>query len=590
MKSKNKFKDKFKVWLKVGRIVWDKERSAIIWLSVVSLIYAVSILLQTVAIQYFVNECQNALQNNQDAKSIITSLFVVLAVLVGRRIFNAYFNFKLNAGINCMEGIVQLKFIEKASNAPLENFYDYNFELKKNKAEQGAETAAVFLVIGLTIIFFNMFYLAAIAIYYAFISPYMIFVVIITILPTFIIVSKNVSAYGKLEDKIAANRKEIDYYYRCLGDLEYLKETKILGCKDYFLNKINNNKTEYLNNVESHSKIILKNSVFGESVKYFSYVLIFILLIVLMNKNIISVGIFVSMLAMLNDMYSVVDDAVARDFKNLASFYPTVENYVNFIDEDFGENVSSVNIDSEIELRDVSYKYPSKEVFALENINVTIPKNKITVIVGDNGAGKSTFSKVLSGLLKPTEGDILINNEKQKNFSVKNISVLFQNFLRYPFSLRENVLISQREKETATDKVQEILSHCDIHYENKETFPNGIDTVLSKEFDGVDLSGGQWQKIALARCIHRDSDFIVLDEPTSAIDPISESDLYSLFQEMCENKTAIIVTHRLGLVSIADFVIVLEKGKIVERGTHDELISLGGKYKEMYLAQSNAYF
>jgi len=216
-------------------------------------------------------------------------------------------------------------------------------------------------------------------------------------------------------------------------------------------------------------------------------------------------------------------------------------------------------------------------------------------IVGENGAGKTTLVKLMTGIYLPAEGDVKIGgidtSKISPQFLYSGISGVFQKYQRYKITLEENITISSMEyKENEKLKVdlERAISKSDLIID-EEKFPKGYETMLSREFDGVDLSGGQWQRIAIARGFYRGHNMIVLDEPTAAIDPVEETKIYRKFAEMSKGKTSIIVTHRLGSAKIANRIIVMDNGKISEIGTHEELMEKKGKYAQMYEAQSKWY-
>ncbi|MCI8790176.1 MAG: ABC transporter ATP-binding protein [Lachnospiraceae bacterium] len=199
----------------------------------------------------------------------------------------------------------------------------------------------------------------------------------------------------------------------------------------------------------------------------------------------------------------------------------------------------------------------------------------------------------MTGLYEPTEGTVRIGNtdiSKAEYRSIfENMSGVFQKYQRYALTLRENVRIADFGSGRSDGMIEKLLGENHIDSRNRHVFPEGLDTVLSREFDGTELSGGLWQRIAIARGFYRDSDIIVLDEPTAAIDPLEESAIYRKFVEIAENKTAVIVTHRLGSAKIAERIIVMQGGKIVETGSHDELMGQGGVYAAMFRAQAKWY-
>jgi ATP-binding cassette subfamily B protein len=245
-----------------------------------------------------------------------------------------------------------------------------------------------------------------------------------------------------------------------------------------------------------------------------------------------------------------------------------------------------------IKFNNVSFKYPNSTRYALENINMEINNGETIAVVGENGSGKSTLVKLLMGLYEPAHGNIMYGDTDIGEINTKSINAntsgVFQNYIRYQMILSDNIIISDYKKRAPAKYLDSICNMVDIDpYTSK--FPRAYNTMLSREFEGVDLSGGQWQRIAIARAYYRDHHLIILDEPTSAIDPIEESNIYNQFMKISEGNTSVIVTHRLGSVRMADKIIVLSNGKIAETGTHKELMNNNGIYRTMIKAQANWY-
>jgi len=223
-----------------------------------------------------------------------------------------------------------------------------------------------------------------------------------------------------------------------------------------------------------------------------------------------------------------------------------------------------------------------------------VHKGETIAIVGVNGSGKSTLTRLLTGLHLPTSGEMLVDGRNADGIAPKSlyrgISAVFQKYQSYKMTVEENVRIS--DMETANDKtapaVTDVLEKADFPIDS-EKLTEGLQTMLGKDFGGIDLSGGQWQRLAIARGLYRDHDMIILDEPTAAIDPLEEADIYRKFAEISAGRTAFIVTHRLGSAQIADRIIVMDGGHIVDMGTHEELMQREGRYREMYHAQAKWY-
>lgn len=247
--------------------------------------------------------------------------------------------------------------------------------------------------------------------------------------------------------------------------------------------------------------------------------------------------------------------------------------------------------DYEIEFHNVSFKYPGADTYALKNLDLKFKIGERMAVVGENGSGKSTMVNLLTRLYEPTEGYITLNGIDIKKYNYDQymalFGVVFQDFVLLPFTLGENVAVSS---EYNAAKVTECLEKAGFS-EKLSTWKNGLDTYLYKNFteEGVNVSGGEAQKIALARAIYKDAPFIVLDEPTAALDPVSEFEIYSKFNEIVEDKTAVYISHRLSSCRFCSDIVVFDHGRLVQRGTHEGLLAENGKYAELWNAQAQYY-
>ena len=245
-----------------------------------------------------------------------------------------------------------------------------------------------------------------------------------------------------------------------------------------------------------------------------------------------------------------------------------------------------------VEFRNVSFKYPQTEAYALRNVNLKFKIGEKLAIVGMNGSGKTTFIKLLCRLYDPTEGEILLNGVNIQKYDydeyISVFSVVFQDFSLFSFKLGEVVASSKTFDE---NKVHECLQKVNFGDRLRE-MPEGVHTYLYKGYDqsGIEISGGEAQKIALARALYKDSPFILLDEPTAALDPISEYEVYSNFNAISGDKTTVYISHRLASCRFCDKIAVFDNGQIVQRGSHDELVANeSGKYYELWHAQAQYY-
>ncbi len=390
---------------------------------------------------------------------------------------------------------------------------------------------------------------------------------------------KTVNKMNKMFENTSHNEREMENIIRILKDKNAIYEIKVFEMKNLFLNKFK----KYSNlvfderlktTIESQNYLAMSSCV---SILWMASVIVFV--IVKLLSNAISVG---SLAAVITSASSTLD--MAEDFVYEAS---TVSNsgyvadslmYVLGYDE---RKVEPQNIfGDEIVFDDVSFKYPRTDNFVLKDLSFKIDKNKITAIVGENGAGKSTIIKLICGMYDVNSGEVKISGAKpflMANCDLsKEISVVFQDFVNYELSIADNILMGR------DGDVSDELKLMELNYDPS--------TNLGKlEDDGVYLSGGENQKLAIARAIAKNSEFLIFDEPTASMDPMIEAKMYDNIIKILKSRGAIIITHRLVLSKLADDVIVLDGGKIIERGNHEQLMNKKGKYFEMYNEQSSWY-
>jgi ATP-binding cassette subfamily B protein len=246
-----------------------------------------------------------------------------------------------------------------------------------------------------------------------------------------------------------------------------------------------------------------------------------------------------------------------------------------------------------IEFRDVTFSYPGSDRPILRNLNLFLKPDERIALIGENGEGKTTIVKLLTRLYDPTAGQILLDGIDLREYDLddyaSNIAVIFQDFMRYDMTAWENIAVGQIGARENLEQV-ELAAKKSLAEGVIQKLPNGYDQMLGRRFEtGVDLSGGEWQKVALARAYLRDAQILVLDEPTAALDARSEHEVFERFAELTKGKMALLISHRFSTVKMADRIIVLEKGVIVEQGRHEQLMAHGGRYAEMFELQASSY-
>lgn len=286
---------------------------------------------------------------------------------------------------------------------------------------------------------------------------------------------------------------------------------------------------------------------------------------------------------------------MAVTFGKTAEMVPLVNYYFDIVntkdDMTYGEKELDLSDKFEIEFKNVSFKYPNTERYALKNINIKINNGEHLAVVGRNGSGKTTFIKLMCRLYDVTDGEILINDINIKEYSKESIiklySVVFQDFQMFSIPLKDNVCAGEKCNK---DRLYNCLDNSNVLY-RVEQMPEKENTYLYKDIDenGVEISGGEAQKLALARALYKDSPVVILDEPTAALDPVAENEIYNRFNSFVDNKTAIYISHRLSSCVFCNRIAVFDKSHLVETGTHQELLNANGKYSELWNAQAKYY-
>lgn len=316
------------------------------------------------------------------------------------------------------------------------------------------------------------------------------------------------------------------------------------------------------------------------------------------SAGILSVGGFAALLngaeQLFMGFYGLLGSITEMDLhsKFIENFKYIIQ-YESKIEAD-SENKMTCSVDGDIEIKNVSFAYPKKEEYVLRNISMKIPRGKKIAIVGYNGAGKTTLVKLLLRLYDPTKGQILWNNEDYHSYDVadlrKHYSVVFQNYQCYALSIDENITFLSELNVEERQKLKAAIKMGGI-YAKIETLPQKGSTSMSKEFDenGVPFSGGEQQKVAISRAFYEDRNVIIMDEPSSALDPIAEYEMNTNIKTLAKEKTVIMISHRLSTIRMFDEIYVMNQGEIIERGTHDELMNLKGTYAEMFTKQASNY-
>ncbi|WP_179088218.1 MULTISPECIES: ABC transporter ATP-binding protein [Paenibacillus] len=480
----------------------------------------------------------------------------------------------------------------KAGRLELIEFESVELYEKISMAIGGVHHAIKSTILLLNGVIFHLVFFVSISIYFFSIKPILVLLCFLFFIPKFISQLIKGSNLYKLQEELVQSTREMEYYQKCLTDKEYYKETKTLNARSYFFD-LYKEKLHQCNQKEwkANLKIGLVDLLLS-FITYLGYIGSFALITYSLLNGDLSIGIFAAVYYSLNKLMNGMSDMMEL-FGNIyqnANLAGKLYDYLA-IPESSGEEIQLPELEK-LTLRNVSFTYPYKDKESLRNIDLEIAKGTKLAIVGTNGSGKTTLVKIIMGLFRMSEGEVLYNDVSMSNVQQKSmysrISAVFQNFGKYKLTLKENVMLSEIDKPYDGEYFDSTLTKSGFN-NNKDGLKDGIETMMCRSFGGIDLSGGEWQRLAIARGLYKSSDLIVLDEPTSAIDPIEEANVYKRFNEIAKDKTTIFVTHRLASVKSADRIIVLDSGSILEDGSHEQLMSQKGKYYEMYMSQAEWY-
>lgn len=476
--------------------------------------------------------------------------------------------------------VLKDKLNHKAATLSALDYENPNVINDLNKAENGIRGFVQFVNVFMDTLVNYLPYFFITTLYLKTIHPVLILILVIIFIS--IIAEQVVSSkiYTEIENDLSPILLKINYFESCIKDRTVAMEARSLIAQPFFLKKIRHGLDTYNKIKQQGNKNLALVSLLSNLIVILEYASILLLMFYLMLHDDLSVTSFAAIFISIDTLFQAMQVLIHGRFGRCVKFYAGMKNYIHFMECQFEEiGTLEQTMQSKIILEHVSFSYPSTEKNALDDISFDITKGEIIAIVGENGSGKSTLAKLLTGLYPPTSGKIYFSNKV--GLPTEQVSALFQNFSRYPFSLKENICLGDTEKVFEEKTYLDIINKAGLG--EVVALPTKVpEQVLSVDFGGTDLSGGQWQKVALARALYKNSPFFVMDEPTAALDPISEIEFYKQMKDITAGKTVLIITHRLGSIKFADRVLVMKNGKILGFDKHEALLSNCKYYKEFW--------
>ena len=421
--------------------------------------------------------------------------------------------------------------------------------------------------------------------------PVLVGISLLSVFPYLIVRLVRGKEFYELKRYQAAGERRRNYLYHLFGDKQAVKELRIFEIEDYIEQKMyaarDNMKQEVWNFKKRDMRSLLICEIFCKS----GYLLSIFSTILLLLHQVLDVGMMAAALVAFTSFQTAAKYFLVSlgRIPECAAF---VKDYYDFMDMEEAEKGTEKlcsDFDS-IKVKQLSFSYPERKTPAVSNLSFTIKRNEVVAIVGNNGSGKTTLVKLLTGLYQAQKGQIYYGRQNLRSLDpeefYKQISFVSQDFIKYELTVRENIGIGDWKQMENTDKIYMLL-----HQVGLETFISqaSVNQLLGNEFGGRELSVGQWQKLAIARGMMKDSSVIFLDEPTAALDPLMETKVLKMFLKIAREKTAIIVSHRIGICKEVDKIIVMKEGKIAEIGNHEKLLAEKGEYYRLYTMQQKWY-
>ena len=480
-------------------------------------------------------------------------------------------------------------FHEKLAGLPAIDFEDKARLDRIERASSGANCVPALLCAFLSILCYHLIYFVILGVFLYRIEPMLAAAILLVFVPVAISQFVQVRYYTDEEEKLAPLRRAEDSYYYSAMDT---RETRLFGLFHHFKNlRLEAMKQLFTVQWDTQRKLCLVQFLLN-IVKVFGWIGILTLLYMSLKSGRITVGAFAAVFTSIGTMFAMTEELFGVYHSGITANIGAVANFLDLTDTAEPQKQSTETDGADgIRLSHVTFSYPAADVPAVKDVSLAINPGESIAIVGENGSGKTTLSKLICGLYTPDEGSVVIDGidtrYAERNCIFRKFSAVFQKYNEYgALTLRDNVKISDFDSGNDTGIC---FASAEIDVSDNETFPHGQDTYMSREFDGVDVSKGQWQRIAMARGDYRDAKYFLLDEPTAAIDPFEEARVYKKYAEVAHNVTTIFITHRMASTRFADTIIVMDHGEIVEQGTHETLLQNGGKYAELWTAQADGY-
>lgn len=587
--------------LYIFRLVWETKPSLLFLMLFMSLFNGIMPVIGSLIGAEILNKLASVYSGTALAFGVISVLLVYqFTYMFLNSAVSRFYSMMTTISGELVSNHVKMKIMAKAKEVDMVSYDSPSFYAKLENANREAGNrplqimSSTFSVVSTVISMIS--YIVVLFSVSAFAPILIILVSIPATVINFVFSKKNVNYMFRR----SKNRREMEYYASTLVNKDLVKEVRMFGLADTFCQKYTEAFNEYYKGLK---KLRHQECLWNIAATILTNV-VYCLLYIYLARGVYEGNFEVGSFSLYTGAINAIGSGVGNLISTTAGIYEGtlfINNLISFLNEKPGI-VPSIPNPRHVErhkghtivFENVSFRYPGTNRDVLKNVNVTIDAGETVVIVGLNGAGKTTLVKLLTRLYDPTGGRILLDGHDIKEYDVDELyamfGIIFQDFGKYAVSAGENIEFGDVDRRVSASAVKEAAHHSGAD-SFIEKLPHGYDTPLMRYFEenGAELSIGQWQKLSIARAFYSDSDILILDEPTASLDPMAEQEIFNQFNELRADKTSIFISHRLSSATIADKILVMEDGQIIETGNHHKLMADHGKYYELFSTQAARY-
>ena len=584
----------------IFRLVWEAKPFLLFLMSANAILNGVLPVVGALIAKELINSLvDTAVKGQGDFSHVVSILVFQFVFIFVQSAIALLYNSIIRISGEVVANHIKLKILEKTKETDISSFDMPEFYEKLENASREAGYRPISILQAVFGVVSTVISLVSFIVILVSVSPIAPIAIIVFSIPTAIVSFVYRKKNFEYIRRRSGDRRKMQYYGDLLTNKDMVKEIRMFDLSDTFINCYKDTFTRYFGGVK---RLIVAESGWNVGVSLASSGVNCALFLYIAKKvydGAIAIGDYTLYTGALNSIATCITSMIST-FALVYEGTLFIDNVIAFMNEKgkiraLGEVLHvKRGVAHRIDFKNVWFTYPGQDHPVIKGVDLTIEEGQTAVLVGLNGAGKTTLIKLLTRLYDPTEGVILFDGEDIRRYDVKELystfGIIFQDFGRYAFTAGENIMFGDVSRGYDEAAVKEAARQADAHgFISK--LKNGYNTNLMKYFDpeGTELSTGQWQKLSVARAFYADADFLILDEPTASLDAIAEQEIFNQFEELRRGKTTLFVSHRLSSATTATKIFVIDGGRLIEEGTHAELMARGGKYAELFTTQAKRY-